>query len=424
VPLRALPEQNELLRLHDIFIHQFRPFCPFLDDIPVHEFPVSKSYIALAAASISSQLPDAATRSTVDTWDLAMRLVTTMPALDNRFTRTNDWALTWVLLHIAALVSGNMERLKILNRWHGLVISGARRTWSTSSSSSDALNTTIRKWPMEHQTLLILSFVLFDTLQSLSLDTLPVAYHTFGPTPLASPYSSIQDLLACSVFGKPDSKWPCASPTKDSLIMLTIILNEIITWGKNMHSLPSDWLDMYSSRASNLSDQSSRYLVKIRRALAKWDRLYTVSATTETRTLFHFCSLYLEFPALVYLPILANFRPCVENSVSQASSARRILQRNKQAAVGASRHAWLLFDRACEQTNLAPPWLPIITYYAALVVWFDFRSQSEGTNARGSIQLLRLFEEELRKMAWPCCSVFVENLNTLRQDSTGNNATM
>lgn len=360
--------------------------------------------MALAAADIGSQVPGAIIQPHVDTyWALALRLVTTMPALDNRFTRTDDWALTWTLLQIGAILAGDLGRMTVLNRWHGLVVSSARRTWSGVSSTQQGRSS-------EQQTSMILTFTLYDTVQSICLNIVPAAYHNFGSIPLASSYKSLQHLLTQSVFGRPDSRWPYTSSPRDSLIMLLIILNEIVVWEKHLAVVvpeiyPADLMRENTPRGPGL-----QYRAMLGRALSKWDRIYSASTTPEIRALYSFCRLYLDYPAVVYLPGFAS----LVDSPGQSAPAREKIQQSHHSILDGSRHAWGILERASERTGIAPPWLPMILYQAALVVWHELTSQAANTRNRGSLLVLRLFEEELQKMAWPCCSRFVEHLASLR----------
>ena len=406
--MTSVPDKNELAILCYAFVNQFWPSCPFLDDIPLEKFVFSKSHLALAMAVVGSVYEETGSSSR-DLLRLAISTLTAMPALDNRFTRSNEWPLCWVLLQAATLMLGDDTKLRTLNQWHGLVLTGSRRNWRSNN-----LRDSGSSWAKDQQSSLILSCVLLDTVQSLNLHTTCAAYQLLADAPLTPPFTCLRHLLSTSVFGEPGSQWPAQSDSsKAALVMLIVLLNEMLIWARTTTSHNAIFevdIDRYQAC---FTEHGASYQRKIDRALEKWHNIYGKTTTAAIMALFHFCKMLSKCPSVLVLPIFADLHTYHTETTSH-DKARQAWHRDEKLVGPALEQAWLIFENATETTGGSPIWMPIIIYFAALMVWSGVGSASDN-HVPGSIQVLRMFEDELRKIVWPVCDLLCTNLANIRR---------
>ena len=115
------------------------------------------------------------------------------------------------------------------------------------------------------------------------------------------------------------------------------------------------------------------------------------------------------------LPRLAGYRPFRSTSIAETALDPQLEQMAiPEDTIG---HAWHVLDHATAKTTSTgqecPIWLPLVLFYASLVVWAKVRLSDVGKGKYGSLKLLFPFKLELSKMPWPCCTEMGSTLDLL-----------
>ena len=156
-----------------------------------------------------------------------------------------------------------------------------------------------------------------------------------------------------------------------------------------------------------------RMLAKVSRALDRWFQRFSETVSREVLSLFFFCRLYLACPEMRLLPRLAGYRPALP---AEHGTARAVLD-EILISDDAMRCAWLILDNinvkptATESACLI--WLPIVLFYAALVVWRRLKSGFQLDESYGTLKILGMFQKELERLPWPCCAEMIKTLENL-----------
>jgi hypothetical protein len=155
---------------------------------------------------------------------------------------------------------------------------------------------------------------------------------------------------------------------------------------------------------------------RLQKALDLWGQSYLGKVNTETTALFHFCRMYISLPSLPLLPDIAGYLPRSLDGHTTATHQTRIVDTDLHGGGSEGlKHAWLILENVRQSEGLTPVWIPIVLFYASLVVWRMIGSQAKsGQNGmHGSLLVLKLFKNELEQMKWPCCEVMVRTLKAL-----------
>lgn len=158
---------------------------------------------------------------------------------------------------------------------------------------------------------------------------------------------------------------------------------------------------------------------RLTNALQLWKTAYFSTANPDVLPLYHFTCMYLLFPGLSSLPSLVGYPSSYGTLLPTALRfPRRVAASDPQdqelGPLKAIQHAWLVLESLEKLTSeeLIAPWLPIVVFYASLVVWYMVCSDSTG-RSHGSLRVLELFIIEFKKMRWPCCHNMIEVLENL-----------
>jgi hypothetical protein len=137
---------------------------------------------------------------------------------------------------------------------------------------------------------------------------------------------------------------------------------------------------------------------------------------TEVKAFYYFCKLHLLVPDLNGLAQLAGYAP----AGTEVASRFQHIEQTRYTALGDVREApslsWLILENVPESADMSALWLPVILHFAGLVIWIDMKAQGQ-LGARAP--LLRLFEQKLRAMRWPCCAAMADNLLSLSVAANG-----
>ncbi len=134
-----------------------------------------------------------------------------------------------------------------------------------------------------------------------------------------------------------------------------------------------------------------------------------------TAALFYFCKMYLALPSLQELPAIAGYSPRTSWNGTRNSVETNDVDSNLRCNPDALKYAWRILECMGEQKDLAAVWIPIVLFYASLVIWRTISLQGlaerDGTNS--SLRVLQLFKCELEQMQWPCCKTMANVLQSL-----------
>jgi hypothetical protein len=197
------------------------------------------------------------------------------------------------------------------------------------------------------------------------------------------------------------------------MLVLLLVLNHIMNWARAVtlgqeaaRAILPTTTDADFQREGN----PKRSLVIIERTLLKWSNIYLEHMPMEVKACFYFCKLHLLVPDLNGLAQFAAYAP----AGTGVASRLQYIEQTRYAALGDIREAsslsWLILENVPESADMSALWLPVILHFAGLVIWIDMKAQGQlGVRA----PLLRLFEQKLRAMRWPCCATMADNLLSL-----------
>lgn len=246
------------------------------------------------------------------------------------------------------------------------------------------------------------TLLLADILQALLVDAaLNFSTQELNITMVRSKYS-LQELRALLLRNQ--ELPPDVLARDDALLLLLTILADAIYLQRSL----SCWSTVPDSTNPfvPLSPYSERQRMHLAISTAL-TRLFTslTAVDSDIRALYHYTELYLVFPAVTSLV----------TNVGYPNSAG-LTRQNIKVPDRAGKFAWKILDTAAgvsstTETRLRSPWLPIVVFHAALVIYTEIASSTTGNTP--SKRILVPFILELKQMAWPCCthmSVVLENL--------------
>jgi hypothetical protein len=161
------------------------------------------------------------------------------------------------------------------------------------------------------------------------------------------------------------------------------------------------------------SSESRRMLSQLDGALDRWSDRFRGSMPEEVLALFHFSKICSIWPSVLLLPRYSGYTSMTPTATSTTLSTYPRAAPPDEAL----RHAWLVLDnvnmRSQQDSFACPMWLPVVTYFSALVVWWSLQPTTAPMNSIGSVKVLSMFKAELEQMPWPCCKAMVKNLEEL-----------
>lgn len=246
---------------------------------------------------------------------------------------------------------------------------------------------------------------LSDILQALHLDA-PLNFSTqeIHMTMIQSDYA-IQDIRAALLRGE-------QLPTDirgrdDALLLLLALLADSIYLQRSLGrwSSPLDTINPFVPLSPYSEHQ--RMLATLDTALERWLHSFD-SIGEDINVLYHYVRLYLTMPELT------SIAPAV--GYPDAVVAKRP---ETQVLDAAAKIAWQILDTTAQATSISSttlhsPWLPVVVFHAALVIWTDIVTSK--AHYAPSKRILVPFVLELRQMRWPCCERMAATLETLIAD--------
>lgn len=210
---------------------------------------------------------------------------------------------------------------------------------------------------------------------------------------------------------------------ENALLLLCAILSDTIVsiqvFGNAMrHVSPfhSTWPDQPDHCVTPFS--TGREAMKTSSLLAlwldNWLDTFDSQVLCDTKALYFFCRLLLVCPQVLQLPQTVCYGGPPGHYEHQIPRPAKMP--SMDISDDAMRFSWLLLEQLDYKTRrgLSSVWLPIIVFYAALVVGAKIRSTPpEAAGQSGILRSLTLFQAELNNMGWPCCERMVSTLGTI-----------
>ena len=273
------------------------------------------------------------------------------------------------------------------------------------------------------------AFVLIDLLRSVHYGLPPTLARSellSLPTQLNNDYNAIYSSIVSKSRSPPPGLGQDAA-----LLALVAVLGDIHTYSTVFHLLgtleqddchedptskPKDGNVHFRNPYLPFSPENENRKVKrrLQKALDIWSQNYLARVSQDMATLFYFCKMYLALPSLPLLPAIAGYSPRSSNDSTRAVHQAEIVDFGIYDGVDAQKNAWRILENVGQSEELTPVWIPIVLFYASLVVWrLECRSGTRGMN--GSLRVLRLFKSELENMKWPCCQVMADLLKSLME---------
>ena len=164
----------------------------------------------------------------------------------------------------------------------------------------------------------------------------------------------------------------------------------------------------------------ARMSLEMQAALDRWAEHFERSVDKEILFLFYFCKLHLACPDLWLLPHLAGYRPAiVGHGFSSVGHGFSSVGHGTKIVVSdeAMKFTWLILDnidigREHPERDQSI-WIPVVLFYAALVVWQRLRPQSNADGTFGTLKVLGMFKRELEQLPWACCSEMSRTLDEI-----------
>ena len=240
------------------------------------------------------------------------------------------------------------------------------------------------------------AFVLIDMLRSLHYGLPPtLASSEISPRPSSqnnhhtmNDYAFFNSSLPLPVLGQDDAFLALVAILDDihalsAIFHLLELVSQYDGWGdkspksKNRnHNFQNPYLPFSPERENQQVRQ------KIQKALDLWRQNYLAVATQDVAALFYFCQMYLVLPSLLLLPEIVGYGPRSSFDSTQKNHRARILDSDLAHGSEALKNAWLILENVIQSENLPPVWIPIVLFYASLVVWRMVSLQT-GTRKNG-----------------------------------------
>lgn len=167
------------------------------------------------------------------------------------------------------------------------------------------------------------------------------------------------------------------------------------------HSLPPENFMPFSP-----TRETRRMNKDLLRALDTWYERFGAIVPRELVSLYFFCRLLLSYPDVLELPCRVGYKPTVAEVDMTTDGPRFPELQGFRISEDALKYSWLILEHVdSEKTTAHSPWLPIVLFYASLVVGLTLKSvPPEAAGQYGSLRSLSLFKNELQSMIWPCCA--------------------
>ena len=407
----ALPNEDELRTAFAEFTLHIQPGLQFWGLLPFQACSDVRRDAFLAAAVYGCLITRRHT--SLELWSNAARVLMTHTFMDNRLSRSKDSVLTWLLLETFSTLTAEAEVWRQCDGYLGFLHSIARNALTSPTSHPN------ETWTSEAHSSLALALLLSSTVRSIHLGVPLLASRLLNRVVLEAPHGTIEDLILITLFGNANTTWPAASE-RSALLTLLVLLDQTIAWARDHLSIAVGVLEesetlkphKLARRSSQLHAASSSMYTRLSRALARWKEMYFDRSEQPVRALFHYCSLLLSFPGLDVLPDMAGYPPRLEYSERLTESYTLLQQEFSLSDMQAPQHAWSILEAVTRCNEYSPIWVPCVTHAAGLFVWHNIMRQRQ-SREYGSLRVLKLFQDALERMSWPCCEVMAVHLESL-----------
>ena len=242
--------------------------------------------------------------------------------------------------------------------------------------------------------------LLNDVIGALSLGKAPTIATSLLDLPVDNPPTSLTCVQQC-LTSSSKSKVSTYTERRASLELL-LILNQTIICGAILYPLQNGSPEQRISSTTQRMEWQRSHRRNLC-AISAWKAQYWCFSPPSLKVLFHLAELHIAIPDLHTLLREVGYihtqGPC--QSRIGTGITKDIIHT-----------CWLLLESVSECEDFTCVWLPISTFMAALCLWRDIKSQGS-SRAHGSIKVLQVFQTELRKMPWPCCSEMIGILDSL-----------
>jgi hypothetical protein len=417
-----VPLASELEALRIAFFEGFRNHVFFnAVYVPGSSQEILPPYLDLAFACLAStQLESTFQTDLIDTGDgstrssrlflTATRLWNVIVEIDNREARRMEAVLSISLLATYGVLSANMV------------------IWQSTSIQLGYLEPMIRRLRLHDHGMeckpknvtteardrigpLMMYIFLLDTVRGLHFNTTTLFVTSELFFPMSNDTFQFNTIYSNLMAKVPEL--PGNLTQTDGLFLLVALTADLILVNKSFRGvLPEAKGSLEQFIPFSPECEYGRMLKTISTSLDCWRVVFLWQMDNHTRALYNFCRLLHDFPLVCELPKLAEYSPA-----SNAAATEALDKSVPEAPDKAVDYAWQILENASStstQGSLAPIWLPIVTFLAALTIWSKLRSGScPAKSGLGSLRILSLFITEIERMSWPCCREMSQTLHSL-----------
>lgn len=253
------------------------------------------------------------------------------------------------------------------------------------------------------------SALLTNLVKSLHMGTVPTVAASFSQFPISESLGLSIVQFQNQTFSDRTEQWQDEN-SEDSFHRLLMILNQTLIHNSTSHKLgeptTSDQMNVFLSL--NRKEESRRSRDRIGRALKKWKARSLKDSPMEVQALFHLTSLAFLMPDIQLLPSEALYPP---RTLKWPDKTDRCSMPPTLEAVDS---AWKVLESVASTKERLHIWLAPSVFLSALCVWRHINSKGD-SRTHGSLQVLRVFRQELSTITWPCSQTMMVTLDKLTQ---------
>ena len=191
---------------------------------------------------------------------------------------------------------------------------------------------------------------------------------------------------------------------EDALLLLMALLTDAIYFQRSLGRWSSllDPINPYMPLSPHT--EHKRMLSTLTTALDRWSESLP-SVDPDLVVLHRYVGLYLAFPAVTGLAGSIGYPDTITTT-----------KLDVKVPDMATKFAWQILDAAAagspnRASNLCSPWLPVVVFHGALLIWADVASST--SMYAPSKRILLPFILELQRMGWPCCAKLASTIERL-----------
>lgn len=248
-----------------------------------------------------------------------------------------------------------------------------------------------------------------DILRAIHFDRFPSYSTTELQILLPSGNSRFDDTYLSLRHGQLQNSGLC---NEDALLLVCALLSDILSVRKAFGPI------FHSENPSSFTNSPKRYIPfsplketgrigkDLSRALDTWHANFGDTVSSEIVSLYFFCRLLLICPDILELPKWAGYKPMMRQTDLTTGTHKIAAIDGVKISEDALKFSWLILEHVGLSSNGRAdcPWIPIILFYAALVIGAKLRSvPPESAGRYGTLRSLSLFTNDLERIMWPCC---------------------